>query len=171
LVSFYETVIYKAGFQESLMNPQKKFLTGMLVLTIFILAVALSSLYVQMQVSSGNACNCAIPLYLFVPLIGSMGLFIGVMAYYLLSPRFEKPVVDKSQLLSFLGKDESSVMKVIINNKGEVSQAEIVRQTGLPKVKVFRILHSLKIRGIITKEQQKKINLVKLSEGMRKLFI
>lgn len=153
------------------MNPQKKFLTGMLVLTIFILAVALSSLYVQMQVSSGNACNCAIPLYLFVPLIGSMGLFIGVMAYYLLSPRFEKPVVDKSQLLSFLGKDESSVMKVIINNKGEVSQAEIVRQTGLPKVKVFRILHSLKIRGIITKEQQKKINLVKLSEGMRKLFI
>jgi len=93
------------------------------------------------------------------------------MAYYLLSPKFEKPPVDKNQLLAFLGKDESSVMKVIIENRGEVPQAEIVRQTGLPKVKVFRILHSLKIRGIITKEQQKKINLVKLSEGMRKLFI
>jgi len=153
------------------MNPQKKFLTGMLVLTIFILAVALSSLYVQMQVSSGNACNCAIPLYLFVPLIGSMGLFIGVMAYYLLSPRFEKPAVDKSQLLAFLGKDEAAVMKVILNNRGEVPQAEIVRRTGLPKVKVFRILHSLKLRGIVTKEQQKKINLVRLSENMRKLLL
>ncbi|MCJ7817181.1 MAG: helix-turn-helix domain-containing protein [Candidatus Aenigmarchaeota archaeon] len=153
------------------MNPQKKFLTGMLVLTIFILAVALSSLYVQMQVSSGNACNCAIPLYLFVPLIGSMGIFIGVMAYYLLSPRFEKPAVDKSQLLAFLGKDEAAVMKVILNNRGEVPQAEIVRRTGLPKVKVFRILHSLKLRGIVTKEQNKKVNIVRLSEEMRKLFL
>ncbi|MCX6815013.1 MAG: helix-turn-helix domain-containing protein [Candidatus Aenigmarchaeota archaeon] len=153
------------------MNPQKKFLTGMLVLTIFILAVALSSLYVQMQVSSGNACGCAIPLYLFVPLIGSMGLFIGVLAYYLLSPKFEKPPVDKKQLLAFFERNESIVMKVILENKGEVSQAEIVRQTGLPKVKVFRILHSLKNKGIITKERQKKINMVKLSEGMKKLLL
>ncbi|HJW97092.1 MAG TPA: helix-turn-helix domain-containing protein [archaeon] len=153
------------------LNPQKKFLTGMLVLTAFIFVVALSSLYVQIQVSSGNACGCAIPLYLFVPLVGSMGLLIGILAYYLLSPKFEKPAVDKDQLLSFLQKDEVSVMKVILDNKGEVPQAEIVRQTGLPKVKVFRILHSLKTRGIVTKEQNKKINIVKLSEGMRKLLL
>jgi uncharacterized membrane protein len=153
------------------MQPQKKFLTGMLIITVFILIVALSSLYVQIQVSSGNACGCAIPLYLFVPLVGSMGLLIGVLAYYLLSPRFEKPAVDKSQLLSFLGRDEAAVIKVILENKGEVSQAEIVKQTQLPKVKVFRILHSLKLRGIVTKEQNKKVNIVRLSEGMRKLLI
>jgi len=153
------------------MNPQKKFLTGMLVITVFILIVALAALYVQIQVSSGNACNCEIPLYVLVPIIGAMGLFIGVLSYYLLSPKFEKPVVDKSQLLSFLGKDEAAVIKVILENKGEVSQAEIVRQTQLPKVKVFRILHSLKNREIITKEQQKKINLVRLSENMRKLLL
>jgi len=153
------------------MNPQKKFLTGMLVLTAFVFVVAISSLYVQMQVSSGNACGCAIPLYLFVPLVGSMGLLIGVLAYYLLSPRFEKPAVDKSQLLSFLEKDEAAVMKIILESKGEVPQAEIVRQTGLPKVKVFRVLHSLKNRGIVTKEQNRKVNIVRLSEGMRKLFI
>lgn len=40
------------------MDPQKKFLTGMLIITVFILIVALAALYVQMQVSSGNACNC-----------------------------------------------------------------------------------------------------------------
>lgn len=153
------------------MNPQKKFLTGMLIITVFILIVALAALYVQMQVSSGNACNCEIPLYVLVPIIGAMGLFIGVLSYYLLSPRFEKPAVDKSQLLNFLDRDEASVMKVILENKGEVSQAEIVRKTGLPKVKVFRVLHSLKLRGIITKEQNKKINIVRLSEGMRKLLL
>ena len=153
------------------MNPQKKFLTGMLMLTAFILAVALSSLYVQIQVSSGNVCGCAIPLYLFVPLVGSMGLMIGVIAYYLLSPKFEKPAVDKAHLLSFLERDEASVMKVLIEHKGEVSQAEIVRQTQLPKVKVFRVLHSLKARGIVTKEQNKKVNIIRLSEGMRKLLL
>jgi uncharacterized membrane protein len=152
------------------MNPQKNFLTGMLVLTAFIFVVAISSLYVQMQVSSGNACGCAIPLYLFVPLVGSMGLLIGVLAYYLLSPKFEKPAVDRSQLLSFLGKDESAVMKVLLEHKGEVFQAEIVRKTGLPKVKVFRVLHGLKTRGIITKEQHKKINIVRLSENMKRLL-
>ena len=153
------------------MNPQKKFLTGMLVITVFILIVALAALYVQMQVSSGNACNCEIPLYVLVPIIGAMGLFIGVLSYYLLSPKFEKPPVDKSRLLAFLGKDEASVIKVILDNKGEVPQAEIVRKTGLPKVKVFRVLHSLKNRGIVTKEQNKKVNIIRLSEGMRKLLL
>jgi uncharacterized membrane protein len=153
------------------MHPQKKFLTGMLVITVFILIVSLAALYVQIQVSSGNACNCEIPLYVLVPIIGAMGLFIGVLSYYLLSPRFEKPPVDKSQLLAFLQRDESAVMKIILDNKGEVSQAEIVRQTGLPKVKVFRVLHSLKLRGIITKEQNKKVNIVRLSEGMRRLLL
>jgi uncharacterized membrane protein len=153
------------------MNPQKKFLSGMLVLTAFIFVVALSSLYVQIQVSSGNACGCAIPLYLFVPLVGSMGLLIGVLAYYLLSPRFEKPAVDKSQLLAFLERDESSVIKAVLENKGEVPQAEIVRQTGLPKVKVFRVLHSLQKRGIVSKEQNKKVNIVRLSENMKKLLM
>jgi len=153
------------------MNPQKKFLSGMLVITVFILIVALAALYVQMQVSSGNACNCEIPLYVLVPIIGAMGLFIGVLSYYLLSPKFEKPAVDKGQLLSFLERDEASVMKILLDHKGEVSQAEIVRQTGLPKVKVFRVLHGLKLRGIVTKEQNKKVNIVRLSEGMRKLLI
>jgi uncharacterized membrane protein len=153
------------------MNPQKKFLTGMLIITVFILIVTLSALYVQIQVSAGNACNCEIPLYVLVPIIGAMGLFIGVISYYLLSPKFEKPPVDKSHLLTFLERNEASVIKVILANKGEVSQAEIVRQTGLPKVKVFRVLHSLKLRGIVTKEQDKKVNIVKLSEGMRKLLL
>ncbi len=153
------------------MNPQKKFLTGMLIITVFILIVALAALYVQMQVSGGTACNCEIPLYVLVPIIGAMGLFIGVISYYLLSPKFEKPAVDRSQLLAFLGRDESAVMKIILDNKGEVSQAEIVRQTGLPKVKVFRVLHGLKLRGIVTKEQDKKVNIVRLSEGMKKLLI
>ena len=153
------------------MDPQKKFLSGMLVITVFILVVALAALYVQIQVSSGNACNCTVPLYVLVPIIGAMGLFIGVLSYYLLSPRFEKPAVDRSQLLGFLERDEAAVMKVLLERKGEVPQAEIVRQTGLPKVKVFRILRGLEGRGIVRKEQDKKVNIVRLSEGMRKLLL
>ena len=153
------------------MTPQKKFLSGMLVLTAFIFILSVSSLYVQIQIDSGNVCACTIPIYLFVPILGSLGLLIGVVAYYLLSPRFEKPAVDKAQLLSFLDRDEASVMKVLLEKKGEVSQAEIVRRTELPKVKVFRVLHGLKLRGIVTKEQNKKVNIVRLSEGMTKLLL
>jgi len=153
------------------MNPQKKFLSGMLVITVFILIVALAALYVQIQVSGGNACNCEIPLYVLVPIIGAMGLFIGVISYYLLSPKFEKPAVDKSLLLGFLDKDEASIIKVLLDHRGEVPQAEIVRQTGLPKVKVFRVLRGMQTRGIVQKEQNKKVNIIRLSEGMRKLIL
>ncbi|MEM7815895.1 MAG: helix-turn-helix domain-containing protein [Candidatus Aenigmatarchaeota archaeon] len=152
------------------MSPHKKFLTGMLILTAFIFVVAISSLYVQIQVSSGNACGCAIPIYLFVPLIGSMGLMIGVLAYYLLSPKFEKPPIDKKLLLNFMERNDAAVISALLENKGEMSQADIVRQTGLPKVKVFRIINSLKSKGIITKEQNKKINIIRLSEDIRKLL-
>ncbi|MEM5812440.1 MAG: helix-turn-helix domain-containing protein [Candidatus Aenigmatarchaeota archaeon] len=152
------------------MSPHKKFLTGILILTAFIFVVAISSLYVQIQVSSGNACGCAIPIYLFVPLIGSMGLMIGVLAYYLLSPKFEKPPIDKKLLLNFMERNDAAVISALLENKGEMSQADIVRQTGLPKVKVFRIINSLKSKGIITKEQNKKINTIRLSEDIRKLL-
>ena len=153
------------------MNPQRKFLTGMLIITVFILIVALAALYVQMQVSSGNACSCEIPLYVLVPIIGAMGLFIGVLSYYLLSPKFEKPLVDKSRLLDFLGKDEATIMRVILENRGEISQAEIVKQTGLQKVKVFRVLHSLQNRGIVSKEQNRKVKMVRLSQEIRNLLL
>jgi uncharacterized membrane protein len=96
---------------------------------------------------------------------------MGVLAYYLLSPRFEKPPVDKTALLNFLQRDESSVIRVLLESKGETSQAEIVRRTELPKVKVFRILRSLENKGVVRKEQQKKTNLVRLSEGVKKLLI
>ncbi len=149
------------------MNPQKKARLGRLILTVFVLVVSVSSMYVQIQVESGNACGCVIPLYMFVPFLASLGLFIGVLVYYLISPKLEKPRLDKNIILGFLNKGESKVMSVIIENRGEIPQSRIVKLTGLPKVKVSRILEALSRRGIITKVPHKKINIIRMNDKLK----
>jgi len=53
------------------------------MLSIFVFIVAISSLYVQIQIVEGNICGCLIPLPLFIPFIASVGLFIGTLSFYL----------------------------------------------------------------------------------------
>lgn len=153
------------------MDPQKKFLGGMLLITVFVFIVAISSLYVQTEISAGNACGCAIPLYLFIPLLASMGLLIGVLSYYMFSPRFEKSVVDKKALLKAMDPDEAKVLSVLMDGKGENRQAAIVSSTGLSKVKISRILERMQRKGMISKKTDKKVNTIILEESMRNLLL
>jgi len=151
------------------MNDAKKIVFGILILSIFILVVSISSLYVQTKISSGNVCGCFIPIPLFIPFIASIGLFIGTLIYYLLSPKFDKKKIDKNSLLNFLEGDERKVMELLIEKK-EITQAEIVRKTNLSKVKVFRILKRFENRGLIEKSSIGKTNMIILSESINKLL-
>jgi uncharacterized membrane protein len=150
------------------MDQSKKLVLAMLTITIFVLVVAISSFYVQMQIETGNMFGCAVLIPLFVPLLASIGLFIGTMIYYLLSPRFEK--IDKDVVLNIFDEGEREVIKNLLENKGELPQAEIVRTTGLPKVKVHRILKRLESKKIITKERNRKINIIKLNKSLKGIF-
>ena len=149
------------------MDHRKKIISGILILSVFVLIVSICSLYVQVEISSGNACGCAIPIPVFIPFIASIGLFIGTVTYYLFSPKFDRKI-DKKVLLNFFEGEERKVFEVILNKK-EVNQAEIVRESGLSKVKVSRILKRFESKGLVEKISVGKINKVKLSEGILKL--
>ncbi len=151
------------------MEHEKKIVVGTLVLTVFILLVALSSFYVQTQVEAGNAFGCMIPIYLFIPLLASIGLFIGTLVYYLLSPRFVvKP--DKDLLLKLFDSDQRKVIGVLLSNEGSALQSKIVRKTDLSKVKVFRVLRKLKRKGFVDKQPYGKTNKIILKKELKDLF-
>ena len=152
------------------MEQSKKVIATSMIITIFVLAVSLTALYVQAQIEAGTVCTCAIPLPVLIPLISSIGLLLGTFIYYIYSPIFEKKEIDTKPLLKFLDTTEQRIMATILDNKGEISQARIASSTGLPKVKVFRTIGRLKSKGIVSKEPHGKTNLIKLNDDIRKLF-
>jgi uncharacterized membrane protein len=152
------------------MQHQKKVIIIAMLVVIFVLLVSMSSWYVQLLIESGTVCSCAIPLPILFPIIASIGLLIGTLIYYMFSPGNQKICVDKESILMFFGNVEREIMDVIISNKGETTQARIVRLTGLPRVKVFRSLEKLRMKGIIEKESKGKTNTIRLSEGVAELL-
>ncbi len=153
---------------------QKNMLFAMLAITIFVFIVAVSSFYVEMEISSGNACGCAIPIWLFVPLLGSLGLFIGALIYALLRPEERKEEKTKlreaikNALLTASKGDERKLMEIILQ-KESIKQHELVKLSGMNKVKVHRILKRLEARGIIERERKGKIVVVKLKKEILNL--
>jgi uncharacterized membrane protein len=152
-------------------DPQKKILFGILLITIFIFMVALSSLYVQFQIDNENVCGCLIPVSLFIPLLACIGLFMGTLIYYLISPRFEAKKIDTGTLLKLLDADDSKLISIIISNKGEISQSKLGKMSGMSKVKVFRTIENLKRKGIVEKSPHGKTNMIRLGEEFRELFL
>ena len=141
-----------------------------MLMTIFVLIVSLTALYVQAQIEYGTVCSCAIPVPVLIPLLSSIGLLLGTLIYYVYSPRFEKGGIDRNAVLKFLNPTEQKVMNVILDNRGEITQAKIVSQTGLQKVKVFRVIERLMAKGILSKEPHGKTNKIRLSDEIRGIF-
>ena len=152
------------------MKQQKNLLLVMLIISVFVFITAISSLYVEMNILSGRACNCAIPLWLFVPLLGSLGLFIGALTYSLLKPTENTKVsskdseVLKNVILKFIpSPEEKTVVRILLERK-EVKQYELSKLTNLDKVKIHRILRRLESQGVVKKEKIGKMYVVRLCE-------
>ncbi len=155
------------------MDSSRKIVFGILILSVFVFIISVTSLYVQVTIESGDVCGCLIPLPFFIPFVGSTGLFIGTLVYYLFTPRLErrhsKP--DRDLLLNLLGENEARVLKTLTDNRGELPQARLTTLTGISKVKVFRTLERMKARGMIEKRPLGKTNAITLSEDFRNLFL
>lgn len=134
----------------------------MIIISAFVLVVSGSSLYIQLQIESGHMCGCVIPLYIFIPFLSSLGLFIGTLAYYLLRPTTERKIKIDQIVPLFLDKDEAVIIKEILKER-EITQASLMKRAGMDKVKIFRIIERLKQRGIIEKKPYGKTNIIKLS--------
>ncbi len=146
------------------MEVGRRILQTMLVLSIFTFIVAVTSLYVQMQMQNLGACT--IPLPLFIPFIACLGLFIGTLIYSLMAPVKVKGI-DVDAICKLLEADEAKVIKAILTHE-DITQAKISKITKLNKVRVFRILERLERRGVIKKVKRGKTNRILLSEEIRK---
>ncbi len=154
------------------MEHSKKILISMIIVSTFIFIVSMSSLYVQYHIETGNVCGCAIPLYLFIPFLSSLGLFIGILLYYLLFAKVEtkkdfvKEYSDKILLL--LNPQERKILKLIIEKP--MTQSSIMKITGYDKVKTFRLIKRMELRGIIKRERYGKTYMIRLSDEIKDIF-
>ncbi len=136
-------------------------IAGSLITSIFVLIVSVTSLYVQNIIYEGDVCSCFIPISILIPIIASIGLLIGVVVYYLFSPKFEKKI-DRNIVLRLFDSTEAEIINHLLNNSGEATQASIVKSTNIPKVKVFRTIERLKRKEILEKKPRGKTNTITL---------
>ncbi len=148
------------------MNLDKKHLFGMAVLSFFVLIVALASMYTQVRIGAGQQCGCAVPPYLFIPFMGALGLFTGMLIFTIFREEKESSL-KLEHVLRVMDKDERKIMKLLYGNTS-LMQSEIVEKTGLSKVKVSRLLGKMENKGVIEKEKNGNSNMVKLSRKYEK---
>lgn len=151
------------------MEHSKKVVVGSLLIVIFILVVSMVTWYIQALIYLGDVCSCFIPLPIMIPVIGSVGLLIGTLVYYLFSPKFEKRM-EREIFLRLFNVTEAEIMNILIDNGGEMTQSEIVKITKIPKVRVFRSLEKLKSRGMIEKKTNGKTNKIILNGEIRDMI-
>jgi DNA-binding MarR family transcriptional regulator len=148
----------------------KKIMLGMLIISVFVFIVAVSSLYIQHKVYINELDGCVIPVYLFVPFIGTLGLFIGTLAYYLFSQRFQEKKIDKSIIFALMKKDEAKIVRVLMERNGRLTQPQIARLTGMNKLQVFRAIERLEMKGVVEKKKDGKLNMITLTQKFRQLM-
>jgi predicted transcriptional regulator len=62
--------------------------------------------------------------------------------------------------LENLDKDEKEIMNLLLENKGNMLQSDIIQKTNLNKVKMTRILDGLESQGIIERKRRGMTNIV-----------
>ena len=152
------------------MDFGRKIVLGTIIIAGFIFLVSITTLYVQTQIAEKGFCP--IPLPLLVPAFASLGVFIGSLTYYLTFIKIEESKEKRSEIVSsmleILQSDEREVIKMLVENKGEILQSKLSRALG--KVKAFRIIESLMRRGVVVKEPYGKTNKIKLNEKFKDIL-
>jgi uncharacterized membrane protein len=143
------------------------------IIAFFVFTVSFAVFYTTENFSA--ACGCNLPPWVMIVSLSSLGLFVGLITYYILSVNFikEKKDIEKNVLkvLDLLEKDERKVIKHFIENQGETTQSSISKSLDFDKVKNSRIISKLEAKGIIEKEKQGMTNKLILNQELKNLFI
>lgn len=140
-----------------------------IIITSFVFSVSLATLYAQIRIMEANAYACSFSIPALIPLFSSFGVLIGLIVYYLLSPKIEKISLKKVEaILEILEPRERETIKMLIENGGELSQAKISSKLG--KVNTHRVLEKLIKRGVVSKIPLKKTNKIKLNDKFKSVF-
>lgn len=130
--------------------------------------------YLNQKVLCDIDCELRNEVSLILVLLSLFGMFIGSLTYYFISDKYERKIVkihkDVGLTLRFLEGDEKLIMASLIRNNGECTQACMVKETGLSRVKVSRCLKGLEQRKLITKSPKGMTNKLVLSDDLKPVF-
>lgn len=89
-------------------------------------------------------------------------LMVAIGAAQASTPR--TAILNSTNLVDFLTKDELEIIKIIVNEGGETMQYTLPDKTGFSPAKVSRILINLESRGIIVRGRKGKKGIVKVNK-------
>ena len=165
-VSKYETIKMEFKIYKQIMIP-------IMVIAVFVFIVSFASLYTERQISCGAAQTCTIPIPFLIPITASMGVFVGTLVYYLMAAKIIKKNTNIDQfhkiIEKLLTKEEVDILKIIAEHD-KISQAKITSLTGITRLKVFRILKKIKEKGLIEKQHNGKIRIIKIKDDIKNIF-
>ena len=144
------------------------------IFIIFIVFLNFLSIYIEKNYVASPTCRTFIPLSFLINLLITVALFSGtaVTLFFVKRSEHRKKIVYKDALstLRFLNNDEREVVKFIINQGSSTTQSKIVKNVGLSRVKVSRILSHLESKQIIIRKEYGNTNQVELSKDLKDLF-
>ena len=153
----------------------KRFLTVVLIIIAFVIAISFFYYYLHQNYMTPSACTCTLPINWILAILTSLGVLVGMATYYYLSGTFQEEKEELNEearkTLKFLGNDEREIVEELIDSGGKMHQSDIVKETGIDKVKVSRKLSKLENKGIITKEDSGMSNLISLKEPFLDLYV
>ncbi len=115
--------------------------------------------------------NIGIGVMIFVILVGLYLIFFGKEEKVITKIRTIKPQVGQVEpkkitkenykdVMKDFDADEKTVFEKIIESEGSIFQSDLVEKTGMPKVKVTRILDKLEGKGLVERKRRGMTNIV-----------
>jgi predicted transcriptional regulator len=142
------------------------------ILTFFIFILSFTVFYTTENFST--TCGCSLPPWVIIVAMSSLGLFVGLITYYILSVNFikEKKAIEHNlnKFLDILQEEDKKILQEIIRNKGEINQSTLSKKVGLDKVKMSRVISKLEKKKIIRKEKNGMTNKIILDKELIELF-
>lgn len=114
--------------------------------------------------------NIGIGIMVFIVLVGLYLIFFGKEEKVITKIKTIKPQVEQKKItkknyqdiMKSLHDDEKIVLKKIIESEGSIFQSELVSKSGMPKVKVTRILDKLEGKNLVERKRRGMTNVVVL---------
>lgn len=148
-------------------------LIGISIVFLFVL----TSFVNEINHSNESSCGCPTgqcPMSNDLPLYAYLGFFIALLlgilgVYVILTARgMEREYAEKEKKLAEqvknLDEDEKKIYEEIYRADGVVFQADLVKETELPKAKVSRVLDRLENKGLLERRRKGLNNLVLLKK-------
>ena len=130
--------------------PLNRLIIGFVL--VFILGVLFALFNGYYTQESGDS----LPFIVYI--ISAVSLILGAVIILLFQWKINKMQLES--ILNILPKDESEILKVLIENNNRLEQNHIVALTGYNKVRISRILTRYEQKGIIEKRNVGNTNLV-----------